>query len=58
MVEHLTNFPYLTCMVLSPVIGIAIILFLKEEQKFLIRATALVSAATSLGFSIYTFHHL
>jgi len=55
MVEHLTNFPYLTCMVLSPVIGIAIILFLKEDQKFLIRATALISAAISLGFSIYTF---
>jgi NADH:ubiquinone oxidoreductase subunit 5 (subunit L)/multisubunit Na+/H+ antiporter MnhA subunit len=55
MVEHLTNFPYLTCMVLSPVIGILIILFLKEDQKFLIRATALVSAAISLGFSMYTF---
>lgn len=55
MVEHLSDFPYLTCMLLSPVIGIAIIIFLKEEQRFLIRTVSLISAAISFGFSIYTF---
>ncbi|AEB09070.1 complex I subunit 4 family protein [Desulfobacca acetoxidans] len=55
MVEHLASFPYLTCMVLSPAIGLFIIVLLKEEQKFLIRAVSLVSAGISLGLSIYTF---
>ncbi len=55
MVEHFADFPYLSCMLMAPVIGLAIILFLKQEQLFLIRAVSLVSAATSLGLSIFTF---
>ena len=42
-------------MLLSPVVGIAILLFLKEEQRFLIRAVSLVSAGLSFALSIYTF---
>jgi len=55
MVEHFADFPYLTCMLLAPVIGLTILLFLKEEKLFLIRAVSLVSAAISLGLSIFTF---
>ncbi len=42
-------------MLLSPVVGIAILLCLKEEQRFLIRAVALVAAGISFALSIYTF---
>ncbi|MEJ5329513.1 MAG: NADH-quinone oxidoreductase subunit M [Desulfobaccales bacterium] len=55
MAEHPASFPVLTCMLLSPVVGIAILLCLKEEQRFLIRAVALVAAGISFALSIYTF---
>ncbi len=55
MTEHLASFPVLTCMLLSPVVGLTILLFLKEEQGFLIRAVSLVAAGLSFGLAIYTF---
>ncbi len=55
MAEHLASFPVLTCMLLSPVVGLTILLFLKEEQRFLIRSVALVAAGISFALSIYTF---
>jgi NADH-quinone oxidoreductase subunit M len=55
MAEHLASFPVLTCMLLAPVVGILILLFLKEEQGFLIRMVALVAAGISFFLSIYTF---
>ncbi|MDD3580775.1 MAG: NADH-quinone oxidoreductase subunit M [Desulfobacca sp.] len=55
MVEHVADFPYLTCMLLAPVVGLTIILFLKEEWHFLIRVVSLSAAAIALGLSIYTF---
>jgi NADH-quinone oxidoreductase subunit M len=42
-------------MLLAPVVGILILLFLKEEQGFLIRMVALVAAGISFFLSIYTF---
>ena len=55
MTEHMASFPVLSCMLLAPVLGILILLFLKEEQGFLVRMVALVSAGTSFFLSIYTF---
>jgi len=42
-------------MLISPLVGLVILLFLKQEQKFLIRAVSLVAAGISLALSIYTF---
>ena len=42
-------------MVMAPVVGLVILLFLKEEWDFLIKAVSLVAAGTSLGLAIYTF---
>ncbi len=55
MTEHAASFPYLTCMLLSPVVGLTILLFLKEEWQFLIKAVSLVAAGISLGLAIFTF---
>jgi NADH-quinone oxidoreductase subunit M len=55
MTEHAASFPYLTCMVMAPVVGLVILLFLKEEWDFLIKAVSLVAAGASLGLAIYTF---
>jgi len=55
MTEHLASFPVLTCMLLSPVVGLIILLFLKEKHAFLIRMVSLVSAGVSFGLSIFTF---
>ena len=55
MTEHLANFPYLTCMLLSPVVGLIILLFLKEKWGVAIRMVSLVAAGTSFGLAIYTF---
>jgi NADH-quinone oxidoreductase subunit M len=55
MTEHMASFPVLTCMLLAPVVGILILLLLKEEQGFLVRMVALVSAGVSFALSIYTF---
>jgi len=55
MTEHTATFPYLSCMLLAPPLGLLILLFLKEEQKFLIRAVSLVSAGITLGLAIFTF---
>src|SRR4030042_3206909 len=55
MTEHLASFPILTCLLLSPVVGLFILLFLKEEWGFLIRAVTLVAAGISFGLAIYTF---
>ena len=55
MTEHLASFPYLTCMLVSPVVGLFILLFLKEEQRLAIRMVSLVSAGLSFGLAIFTF---
>jgi NADH-quinone oxidoreductase subunit M len=55
MTEHAAAFPVLSCMLISPLVGLVILLFLKQEQKFLIRAVSLVAAGISLALSIYTF---
>ena len=55
MTEHMASFPVLTCMLLSPVVGLIILLFLKEKHGFLIRMVSLVSAGVSFGLSIFTF---
>jgi NADH-quinone oxidoreductase subunit M len=55
MTEHMASFPVLTCMLLAPVVGIMILLFLKEEQGFLVRMVALGSAGISFALAIYTF---
>jgi NADH-quinone oxidoreductase subunit M len=55
MTEHMASFPFLSCMLLAPPAGLLILLCLKEDQKFLIRAVSLVAAGVSLGLAIYTF---
>jgi NADH-quinone oxidoreductase subunit M len=42
-------------MLLSPPTGLLILLFLKNEQKFLIRAVSLVAAGISLALAIFVF---
>jgi NADH-quinone oxidoreductase subunit M len=42
-------------MLLSPPTGLLILLFLKNEQKFLIRAVSLVAAGISLAMAIFVF---
>ena len=42
-------------MLLAPPAGLLILLFLKEDQKFLIRAVSLVAAGISFALAIYTF---
>jgi NADH-quinone oxidoreductase subunit M len=55
MTEHAAAFPYLTCMLVAPPTGLLILLCLKNEQKFLIRAVSLVAAGISLAMAIFTF---
>ena len=42
-------------MLLAPLVGLLILLFLKEEAKFAIRAVSLLAAGTSLGLAIFIF---
>jgi len=42
-------------MLLSPFVGLLILLCLKNEQKFLIRAVSVVAGGISLGLAIFTF---
>jgi NADH-quinone oxidoreductase subunit M len=55
MTEHLASFPYLTCMLMSPVVGLFILLFLKEEQRLAIRMVSLITAGISFALSVFTF---
>jgi len=55
MTEHAASFPYLSCMLLSPFVGLLIMLCLKNEQKFLIRAVSVVASGISLALAIFTF---
>jgi len=55
MTEHLASFPFLSCMLLAPPAGLLILLCLREDQKFLIRAVSLVAAGLSLALAIYIF---
>ncbi|MDP2045588.1 MAG: NADH-quinone oxidoreductase subunit M, partial [Deltaproteobacteria bacterium] len=55
MTEHAATFPYLSCMLLSPFVGLLILLCLKNEQKFLIRAVSVVASGISLALAIFTF---
>ena len=55
MTEHMASFPFLSCMLLAPPAGLLILLCLREDQKFLIRAVSLVAAGVSLALAIYTF---
>ena len=51
MTEHMASFPVLTCMLLSPVVGLCILLFLKEKHGFLIRMVSLLSAGVSFDLN-------
>ena len=55
MTEHMASFPVLSCMLLAPIAGILVLLFLKEEQAFLVRMVTLVAAGISFFLAIYTF---
>ncbi len=55
MTEHMASFPVLSCMLLAPIAGILVLLFLKDEQAFLVRMVALVAAGISFFLAIYTF---
>ena len=55
MTEHMASFPVLSCMLLAPIAGILVLLFLKEEQAFLVRMVSLVAAGISFFLAIYTF---
>jgi len=55
MTEHLASFPILSCMLLAPPAGLLVLLCLRDDQKFLIKAVALMAAGVSLGLAIYTF---
>ena len=55
MTEHAASFPYLSCMLLSPFVGLLILLCLKNEQKFLIRAVSVVAGGISLALAIFIF---
>jgi len=54
MTEHMASFPVLSCMLLAPVAGILILLFLKEEQGFLVRTARgrMVTRASYLHFGL------
>jgi len=42
-------------MLLSPFVGLLVLLCLKNEQKFLIRAVSVVASGISLALAIFTF---
>jgi len=49
------NFPYLTAILLSCIVGLLVILFIPEERKMLIKWVSLVSAGITMVLSIYLF---
>jgi len=49
------NFPYLTSILLSCVVGLLVILFVPEERKMLIKWISLVFSGITLALSIYLF---
>jgi NADH-quinone oxidoreductase subunit M len=55
MTEHMASFPILSCMLLAPPAGLLLLLCLRDDQKFLIKAVSLVAAGISLALAIYTF---
>ncbi|MGO8667682.1 MAG: NADH-quinone oxidoreductase subunit M, partial [Desulfobaccales bacterium] len=55
MTEHMASFPILSCMLLAPPAGLLVLLCLRDDQKFLIKAVSLVAAGISLALAIYAF---
>jgi NADH-quinone oxidoreductase subunit M len=49
------NFPYLTAILLSCVVGLLVILFIPDERKMLIKWVSLVFAGITMVLSIYLF---
>jgi NADH-quinone oxidoreductase subunit M len=49
------NFPYLTAILLSCVVGLLVILFIPDERKMLIKWVSLVSSGITMVLSIYLF---
>jgi len=49
------NFPYLTAILLSCVVGLLVILFIPDERKMLIKWVSLVSSGITMMLSIYLF---
>ncbi|MBW1981014.1 MAG: NADH-quinone oxidoreductase subunit M [Deltaproteobacteria bacterium] len=49
------NFPYLTAILLSCVIGLLVILFIPEERQMLIKWVSLIASAVTVVISLYLF---
>jgi NADH-quinone oxidoreductase subunit M len=49
------NFPFLTAILLSCVVGLLVILFIPDERKMLIKWVSLVSSGITMVLSIYLF---
>ena len=49
------NFPYLSAILLSCVVGLLVILFIPDERKMLIKWVSLVSSGITMVLSIYLF---
>lgn len=49
------NFPLLTSILLAPVIGLVLILFIPEREQLLIKITAAVATFVSLVLSVYAY---
>ncbi|MGW8208491.1 MAG: complex I subunit 4 family protein [Syntrophobacteria bacterium] len=55
MSMEFANFPYLTAILLSCVVGLLVILFIPDERKMLIKWVSLVSSGITMVLSIYLF---
>lgn len=56
MPVQLADFPYLTIVLLSPLVAMIAIMFMPEEQKLNIKIIATVAAAISLGICLYLYY--
>ena len=55
MSMEFANFPYLSAILLSCVVGLLVILFIPAERKMLIKWVSLVSSGIAMVLSIYLF---
>ena len=55
MSMEFANFPYLTAILLSCVVGLLVILFIPDERKMLIKWVSLVCSGITMVLSIYLF---
>jgi NADH-quinone oxidoreductase subunit M len=52
----MADFPYLTIVILSPMVALITMLFMPEEQKKAIKIVGVLSAAVSLGICMYLYY--